>query len=345
MPFPSLSSPLPPEVILVTAESASTGRQESAFCFADDPDALTRTTNLLVFGDGKGRAGGAERGGGNDGRVPLTGKAVLAIAKKHGLPAAYSSPPSSSSPSSPSASSGPSSPSSPGAAATGTASNLLIFLSGNGETTPSNNFLSLGKKLSLPQTAVLSLLGPAVLPFDLGSAWFQDTDYDTGSPLPWSSPLKRSSLAAAVASLTSLLSSLSSLLPLENVFLFGFSTGATVAMEAAKITRLLGGAACVCGGVAPKREEGGKGAKAGEEGGGGGEGAPVLMITGGADELFPPCAASSARDAYGAGSVKLLTVPGKPHGMIGTERESLAFCSWIAERLARRMPALEKQCT
>ncbi|GMI23897.1 hypothetical protein TeGR_g2745 [Tetraparma gracilis] len=306
---------LPPEVIKVSAAHSVTGEVRSAFCWSSDPDELDRVTNELVFGDKEPDPNEAAEAAPEAAEAappippppPLSEAAVLSICAKHSLPAAYA------------------------ATTSAAASNLLVFLPGAGESSPDNHFLSLGRKFELPQTDALALLGAEVLPFELGRAWFREMDYGTGEQLPWGHEAKASSFKKAAEGLCSLLEDLSAVLPLENVFLFGFSGGAALAMEVARRTPLLGGAVCVGGGVV---EEGVESAGEGRS--------PVLMITGDRDPVFPKAAAEKSRRLYGEGKMTCVEVKGKGHAMINSERETRAVFEWISEKLARSMPTLAK---
>jgi predicted esterase len=301
------STSLPPEVIKITALNATTGLEESAYCFTGDDDVINRVTNDLIFGDATRRA--TRPGGAGAAKPGIDEKALSALTSKHSLTSAYSP---SSSP---------------------ITTNLLVFLPGSGETTPSNNFLSLGKSLDLPQTGVLSLLGCHELPFDLGYGWYQEMDYETGSQLSGSDNRRRNTLQAAVNTMKSFLTDLNEIIALENVFIFSFSSGSTVAMSLSQTMPLLGGAVCVCGGI-PEHASATSGRPA-----------PVLQIVGEKDELFPPESAKACAKKYGDSHVEMLVVKGKRHGMINSKEETLAFHTWIAPRLARRMPKIEAQCT
>ena len=100
----------------------------------------------------------------------------------------------------------------------------MVFLPGSGEASPENNYAALARKMALPQVASLVLLGSHTLPFDLGYAWFQEMDYTTGETLHMASPLRLSSLSLSVSQVVSLVLDLSKSLPMESIFLLGFSS-------------------------------------------------------------------------------------------------------------------------
>ena len=113
-------------------------------------------------------------------------------------------------------------------------SSLLICFHGLGDSpTP---FAAFGKKLALPQTAVLSLRGPYELPMDLGHSWFESIDLTSEGDLikPMRNEIRRAvSLSACIKMLNEMLQG--ALEPLGwnpgHVHLFGFSQGGTVALE------------------------------------------------------------------------------------------------------------------
>ena len=118
----------------------------------------------------------------------------------------------------------------------GVDANLLVMLHGFGD--GPGPFSALGRKFSLPQTAVLALRGPVALPLDLGHGWFEAIDLVSGDLISPASREKR-----RVASLASTLRLLDALLLAlahqrgggwgdpQRIFLFGFSQGGTVALE------------------------------------------------------------------------------------------------------------------
>ncbi len=207
--------------------------------------------------------------------------------------------------------------------------NLLIFLHGAGDNhLPYHN---LGKKMSIPQCATLSLSascmneGFSTLPFGLGHSWFDEMDYSTGLPLPKQNFKLVSSLKRAVKKLDHLLNALTgdgddsdrgvdaTWIP-ERIFLFGFSAGAYLAMQTC-LDRFergkspLGGAICVAGGVNKLctnkfstlksteqkeacEDESGEKSKAIVEK------APVLIIAGSKDDKFTPTELKKAVEFY-----------------------------------------------
>ena len=218
--------------------------------------------------------------------------------------------------------------------------NLLIFLHGAGDNhLPYHN---LGKKMSIPQCATLSLSascmneGFSTLPFGLGHSWFDEMDYSTGLPLPKQNFKLVSSLKRAVKKLDLLLNALTgdgddsdrgvdaTWIP-ERIFLFGFSAGACLAMQTC-LDRFergkspLGGAICVAGGVnkictnkfstlkSTEQKQAGED-ESGEKSTGMAivERAPVLIIGGSKDEKFTQTELKKAVDFYNSFSTTLHT--------------------------------------
>ena len=107
--------------------------------------------------------------------------------------------------------------------------------------------------MALPDTEIMSVLPGKELPFSLGWAWFDEMDYGTGETLPPTSGVRLGGLKSAVEEVRRLVQAVAeTAFERECVFLFGFSSGATVAMEVARSFggRRIGGCVCVCGGVA-----------------------------------------------------------------------------------------------
>lgn len=222
-----------------------------------------------------------------------------------------------------------------------TSQNILIFLHGAGETTPDNNFYKLGVKMNLPNTTILSLLAPHHLPFELGQAWYHEMDYTTGDQLPNSSSVKISSLKASIAAIHTFITDvLKPSYSSENMFLFGFSSGATVAMEVAKtISPRLGGCICVCGGcllienASKSKSEKSK--------------TPVLQFVGGRDAHFRKTVeAKKSQQLYNGESgkkesFKLRLMEGKGHEMVGAESEMKELFVFMGKNLANSTEKME----
>jgi len=241
--------------------------------------------------------------------------------------------------------------------------NLVIFLPGSGETSPNNNYFTLGKKFDLPSTAILSILPPQQLPFDLGYAWFTEMDYTTGLQLSRSDPVRLETLRGAVSKMRRLLKFITSRsFARENVFLFGFSSGATVAMEVAKEEgrSRIGGCVCVCGGCVleggvdledergdrqEKRENGGKGIYISSPHDPNQlnttSWTPILLLAGKKDKQF------TQRDAKRSASLYLrrtdvdIRMMGGGHSMIKSEGEIRAVMKFLGKHLTLATPAMD----
>ncbi|KAJ9060280.1 hypothetical protein DSO57_1032513 [Entomophthora muscae] len=125
--------------------------------------------------------------------------------------------------------------------------NLLILLHGLGDN--EQNFFQLGKKLNFPQTAVVALQAPIKLPFFEEEAymWWDSFDLNTGEELNPAHCEK--SVQGCLTKVKSFLDyAVSQGWRSEAIFLFGFSQGATVALEAAlSFPTKLGGVVSICG--------------------------------------------------------------------------------------------------
>ncbi|KJA14560.1 hypothetical protein HYPSUDRAFT_72507 [Hypholoma sublateritium FD-334 SS-4] len=110
----------------------------------------------------------------------------------------------------------------------GTDENLLVLLHGLGDTHAP--FAKLGKSLKLPQTAVLALRAPAVVPFLYEDAWQWFPAFDgLGAPLITPDPTPAIDfLTVALAHLTGPCA-----WPPDRIHLFGFAQGGTAAAELA----------------------------------------------------------------------------------------------------------------
>ena len=253
--------------------------------------------------------------------------------------------------------------------------NLLIFLHGAGDSHVP--FDSLGRQMKLPQTATLSLsasmkmkLPPSLkqqsssssssfieLPFGLGHTWFEEMDYKlTGEVLTNDHPQRINSLRHAVISLDILLSSLtdenneSSWIP-ERIFLFGFSSGACLAMELCRLWKQkrrmpFGGCICIAGGIKTissltnNDSDTSTAAKSSQESQNQ-QFTDVLIITGSKDTTFTPKEAQKTKSYYDANKVKIHIQEGKGHGMIESRQEMQVVMKFLSKRLVRRMTSME----
>jgi len=222
----------------------------------------------------------------------------------------------------------------------------------------------LGKSMSLPQTAVLSISASipdmfVSIPFDLGHTWFEEVDYfQTGMALPSNHPRRLRSLKSAVASLKAILSLLvkdNGWLP-ERIILFGFSCGACLAMETAldillsdgdstlSPSRPLGGAICVAGGVKINhkrtKDKETKGTSSINS-------TPILVVVGSNDPSFPPMQAKESKAIYDTlshgkkSNVLIYTKKDKGHTMISSAEEMRAIMTFLSTKLVKRMTGLE----
>lgn len=233
--------------------------------------------------------------------------------------------------------------------------NLMIFLHGAGDT--HKPFDALGKKMSLPQTALLSISASSCgddtfikLPFDLGHTWFEEMDLRTGNDLPENHPRRLSTLDAAVIKINEIVEALiESWIP-ERIFLFGFSAGACLVMETClyRMTnrkRPLGGAICIAGGIKrplPKNQFSGcrsdgslKNNKCIT---------PILIITGSNDTRYSPSQMENSCDVYNryatqqcneSSSVKTYVKAKKAHSMVESPDEMKVIMEFLAEKLIK----------
>ncbi|KAL7458661.1 hypothetical protein ACHAWC_010289 [Mediolabrus comicus] len=232
--------------------------------------------------------------------------------------------------------------------------NLLIFFHGAGDSHVP--FDSLGRQMKLPQTATLSLSASmksssfVELPFDLGYIWFEEMDYKlTGEVLTNDHPQRITSLRHAVMSLDILLSSLTASWIAERIFLFGFSSGACLAMELCRLWKLkrrmpFGGCICIAGGIktisltdsnsdtstatSPQESQNQ-------------QFTDVLIITGSKDTTFTPKEAQKTKSYYEANKVQIHIQEGKGHGMIESRQDMQVVMEFLSKRLVRRMASME----
>jgi len=246
--------------------------------------------------------------------------------------------------------------------------NLLIFFHGAGDThLPFDN---LGKRMELPQTATLSLSASislnlsdggrsscfVELPFGLGHAWFQEMDYNTGEKLSTNHTKRLKSLKHALRMLDPLICSLIGIdtdgdinntcdnnwIP-ERVFLFGFSSGACLAMELCRMwanagRMPLGGAICICGGIHGNVELLGISRKTDKKPK---ELTDVLIITG--DDDYPKEVAEQNKQLYGSSKVQIYTKKGRGNAMVNSKEEMQVIMEFLSKRLVRRMASMEDQ--
>ena len=255
-----------------------------------------------------------------------------------------------------------------------TDTNLLILIHGAGDSHQA--YHAFAKKMNLPQCATLSLHASSInkgfvtLPFDLGYTWFEEMDYTTGEDLRKGDDRIFSSLDKAIHHLDSLIDLLSGKekaddndsdywIP-ERIFLFGFSAGASLAMETCLYRfihgkQALGGAFCVCGGLQHGRNEqeichGDVQVCA----------TPIKILVGGDDTKFSVedsrvsvtnynqyAFSENIQRVTNAGQLTGATSfvkPFKVHSMIQDEEETRVLMGFFAEYMVRRMTAMEGFC-
>ena len=249
--------------------------------------------------------------------------------------------------------------------------NLMILLHGAGD--KHQSYHALAKKMNMPQCASLSIHASSInngfgtLPFQLGHTWFTEMDYTNGQPLHRNNFKLISSLDKAVTQLDKIISLLTvqdgagagagdGWLP-ENIFLFGFSAGACLAMESCtnrirKQYLPLGGAICIAGGIHTAIRSHISTSKQWDQS----AETPILIIGGTMDDTYPPAKVHAAVQGYnsfvskndGCSSTrnvaKSFIVPEKEHGMIQSEAETKVIMEFCAEHMVRRMVNMEGFC-
>jgi predicted esterase len=137
--------------------------------------------------------------------------------------------------------------------ADGIDTNLLILLPGLGDTAA--NFAKFGTRLSLPQTAILTLAGPVPLPYGItGTGWFDAFEQDGTMIAPRIGDSRRvDGLDRSCCAVLALIDRLLEQWPSHCIFLCGFSHGAKVACHVAlqRATRL-GGCVCLSSSLLPE---------------------------------------------------------------------------------------------
>jgi predicted esterase len=213
--------------------------------------------------------------------------------------------------------------------------NLLISLHGAGDS--HRNFDKLASTMDLPQTCSLAIHAVEfeTLPLGLGHSWFQEMDYNTGSPLDKRDPRRQASLHVAAEKFCKLLTVLTKdwIVP-ERIFFLGFGAGATVAMETCKMWcdrfgPALGGAICVAGGCESAAiewtDEQSKRLT------------DVLVMTGANNPSFSPAALDKARSLYDkTGKACFFHIEGgKGMGMLSSPIEMRVVMEFFSKRLVR----------
>jgi len=230
--------------------------------------------------------------------------------------------------------------------------NLLVLLHGAGGN--HGAFDKLARQMALPQTATVSLAAFESLPWDLGTTWFQEMDYNSTTTtsaaaplyLAASDPVRRASLDKAVQWLVRFLEYCTTTTtnnepcwPSERVFLLGYGAGACLAMETCAVWSstsndknrpALGGAVCVGGGLRPTTTTTTSATKTAAA-------APIQLMVGERDDYFSPRDAERAAGAYPGSEVRTHVQPGKgPGRMIECEEEMRVVMQFLADKLVRQ---------
>jgi predicted esterase len=217
--------------------------------------------------------------------------------------------------------------------------NLLILLHGAGDThIPFDKF---AQSIKLPQTATLALsamgpIGGECLPFQLGYTWFQEMEYTTGTRLV-DSQIQSNRIHAAekVCNVLHAMIVQEGWIYPEQVFFFGYGTGAALAMQVCcmwssfqGIQIPLGGAICVGGGieVSAFTTSHPQNAKT-----------PVLLMVGGKDESFPPTQAISLQRQSATSNIDIdiYIEPDKGQSMVQSKAEIQKIMEFFSRRLVR----------
>ncbi|ORY05874.1 alpha/beta-hydrolase [Basidiobolus meristosporus CBS 931.73] len=218
--------------------------------------------------------------------------------------------------------------------------NLLVFFHGLGDT--EKPFLKLGQSLKLPQTAVVSIKAPQPIPyFDEGTQWYPSFG-PMGDLLTKDSPHRLPGLLKTREILKKFF--IEELVggcgyEAHKIILFGFSQGATVALDLA----IHGGinVNCVVSVAGYLLEETEKTPSSAEFS----QNTNVLIIQGDKDETISP-RTSQERTAhiqsrFGKSNTQTITVPNKGHAMPSGPREWQPIMSFFAQHLSRRQVELE----
>ncbi|ORX79544.1 alpha/beta-hydrolase [Anaeromyces robustus] len=111
--------------------------------------------------------------------------------------------------------------------------NILVLFHGLGDNPA--NFLNFGKKINLPQTAIVAIRAPFPIPyFDEGTAWYPSFD-NYGELLTSSSPYRMQGLLKTREIISKFVEVLVNKYGYNyrEIFFFGFSQGGTIALDSA----------------------------------------------------------------------------------------------------------------
>eukprot|EP00742_Colponemidia_sp_Colp-10_P006448 GILJ01006908.1.p1 GENE.GILJ01006908.1~~GILJ01006908.1.p1 ORF type:complete len:441 (+),score=74.46 GILJ01006908.1:44-1366(+) len=219
--------------------------------------------------------------------------------------------------------------------------NLVIFFHGLGDS--HQPFDKLAGSMRLSQTACLSLSGPLLMPLDLGRCWFRTLNDQLEHIVPSSSDRSRiDSLRDTRAHLSQVLLVLHEKYgwAFRKIFLFGFSQGATVALDLAlhgvPEPHYLGGVVSISGGLLEEilfemvgAEPIGKGVNR----------TSFVLTYGSMDDLLvravPEKTVAYLRTNLADVDVTFKTFP-KRHEMINSEAEMREVMSFFASKLFMR---------
>jgi predicted esterase len=226
--------------------------------------------------------------------------------------------------------------------ADGVDENLLLLFHGRGDRAAP--FKAFASKLALPQTASLSVEGTLAVPYsDGGRSWF-DAFADDGELLPSSDPRRWTTLRATVDTLELALQKLHAAWPWRKLHLFGFSDGATAALELSlrfRGERSLGSCTSVSGSLLPESLSGAfalqREARCAPLAS---LNTPVLLTRGEEDDVLPLELALASQEllrrlAPGCGA-ELVRVEGKGHSMPRSSAEMRGLMAHWSHTLSWR---------
>ncbi|KAI8838537.1 Alpha/Beta hydrolase protein, partial [Chytriomyces cf. hyalinus JEL632] len=228
--------------------------------------------------------------------------------------------------------------------------NLLILFHGLGD--HHRNFIQFGKRMNLPQTAIIAIGGPSPIPamdpIEEGSGWFPAFDF-YGNDIPASSKPALQGLLKTRALLIQFIQSCVFAAEgrwkknPQNVFLFGFSQGGCVALDvglscAREGVAVFGGVISVCGWL-----EDGMGVSLKDAG----NDLSILVVQGNQDQVCSESEYSSKRKSLlnlmrDPNTCEVAIIAGKGHSMPGSNRdEVLKIMQFLSSRMTLRNLKLE----
>ncbi|KXS18684.1 hypothetical protein M427DRAFT_121108 [Gonapodya prolifera JEL478] len=253
--------------------------------------------------------------------------------------------------------------------------NLLVFFHGLGDSP--RPFMDLGRKMNLPQTAIMSLKAPFLVPFtyDDGSrAWFPSISEQDAELLPPNHPRRFWGLLYTRYALARFFSDYvfpqapsssskhyASGWPAERVTLFGFSQGGSIAIDLALLGKFreertrFSGVISIAGHLLPEHLRLAEKGRLIDEWGPMTRGTRILITAGSKDDVTTLKDAKKAFDvtreiALGTQDeseevegdlCRLLVVDGKGHGMAEGKAEWAAIMQTLSKTTVRRNTALE----